>query len=414
MSTARNTADQAIVSLTYTPGKSLAEQLPVELISLIASFLARPSDHNESHIPYYSLCNLVSATHVCHRWREVILNDPRLWTDIQISVRPFWWPHASDILAKVLPLSGSLAFKISADFLEADPALTQILDVSTRCDSLTLILPYELSSELCRELICQGRPFPKLRCLSLTPFGFPDISQYDTATDYPKFWECFPALKELTFECSEAKWMSLPSARCLETVVIKIAGDAGELFFDFIRMLDSSETITSVTFHAMSCDKMEVLVNKKIETLRLKNYGVRLLHYVSCPALRTFSVDTLRWDSDGIPAEITENVLQSNIILGADKFPLFALLLQVDLFSDLSFLTDGVFEVVPVLEKLSIALPLVEEVDGKHFVKMIQERTASCMRGDVFALQECERRVHGLEIDICYVRGTTVLQFLIV
>ncbi|KAF9040201.1 hypothetical protein BDZ89DRAFT_359598 [Hymenopellis radicata] len=272
MSPALNTADQAILSLTYTPGNSLAEQLPIELISSIASFLvgSESDPDDESHTPY-GLHHLVSATHVCHRWREAILNDPRLWTDIDFSTTP----HASDILAQVLPRSGNLALKISASFLKADPALTQILDVSTRCDDLTLIFPYEM----CEGVICQGRPFPKLRCLFLAPFGFPDID--DDPTYYPKFWESFPALKELTLSCMDAEWMRpLPSARCLETVVIEINGDARELFFDFIDILSSSETLTSVTFQAMSClvdsknlsanSKKEVVVNKKIESLCLK------------------------------------------------------------------------------------------------------------------------------------------------
>lgn len=323
----------------------------------------------------------------------------------------------------------------------------------------------------------QPRLFPKLRCLSLTPF--PDVSDnfyYVKTSDGQKFWEGLVALQELTLESSSAEWVSLPaSGRCLETVVIKIAGDAGEVFFDFIDMLDSSETITSVTFHATSCGvdsenlwanrNMEVVVKEKIKTLCLKDYGVRLLHYVSCPALRTFSVDTRRWDSDDILEEITENIMQSvidflaqanppleNITLGADEFPLYALPLvlravphlksfnlHVDLFSDLSFLTeffdellakkrDGAFEAVPVLEKLSIALPAlpwdrqedlkpVDEVSGKkHFVNMVEERTAECMRSvlvtigsggccsldeeDTFALDECLRRVDGLEIII--------------
>ncbi|KAF9040207.1 hypothetical protein BDZ89DRAFT_359719 [Hymenopellis radicata] len=240
MSPARNTADQAILSFTYTPGNSLAEQLPIELISSIASFLVgsdhdesqsdddeSQSDDDESHTPY-GLHHLVSATHVCHRWREAILNDPRLWTDIEFSGTP----HASDILHRVLPLSGNLALKISADFeatIAPDLAyswLDQISNVSTRCDTLTLIFP----REMCEDLICQARPFPKLRCLSLAPFGFPDRFEHDSI-DYPKFWKSFPVLKELTLFSVDGEWMRpLPSARCLETVVIEIDGDAVSRF----------------------------------------------------------------------------------------------------------------------------------------------------------------------------------------
>ncbi|KAF8876909.1 hypothetical protein CPB85DRAFT_1568023 [Mucidula mucida] len=437
MSPARNAADQALVFLTCSPRKSLAEQLPMELISLIASILARPSEDSASHMPY-SLYHLVLATHVCHRWREVISSDPRLWTDIQFSVPNFWWPYASDILAKVLPLSGSLAFKISAGFLESDPALTQILNFSTRCDSLTLILPYDLYCELSREVIAS-----------------PDSSQNSVTSDGQKFWEGLVALQELTLENSSAEWVSLPaSGRCLETV----QRDDHECHL-------SRDVLRSGLGKLWANRNMEVVVKEKIKTLCLKDYGVRLLHYVSCPALRTFSVDMRRWDSDDILEEITENIMQSvidflaqanppleNITLGADEFPLYALPLvlravphlksfnlHVDLFSDLSFLTeffdellakkrDGAFEAVPVLEKLSIALPAlpwdrqedlkpVDEVSGKkHFVNMVEERTAECMRSvlvtigsggccsldeeDTFALDECLRRVDGLEIII--------------
>ncbi len=152
--------------LTYNHGKYLAEQLPVEIISSIASFLAG-FNHNQCS-RRYNLHNLVAATHVCQRWREAIRNDPRLWTDIQFAVTTFGWPYASYILGNLLPLSGNLALKISANFEEKDPALIQIFDASMRYDSLTLVLPLEL----CKMLMARARPFPRLRCLTLVPFVF--------------------------------------------------------------------------------------------------------------------------------------------------------------------------------------------------------------------------------------------------
>ncbi|KAF9026335.1 hypothetical protein BDZ89DRAFT_1067682 [Hymenopellis radicata] len=339
----------------------------------------------------------------------------------------------------------------------------QILDVSARCASLTISLTYELYIKL----IGETRSFPKLRRLSLRPFSNRGTStRYGKALDATNLWDYLPVVTDLEIVCSTTDCLrSIPFD--LTNLSIRLSGNASRLFFPFIDMLGSSQTLTSVTFHATFCkteparrpDKPASARSTSITTLCLKDYGVRLLDYITLPSLSSLSVNTLRWQTPHVHAEIVGGSVPSIIrFLGRSNPPLenFALWkseltpsmlssmlsylprlqafdLRVNLFGNLEFLTDffdrlsrsdsnGTFEVLPCLSRLLIGLDSskkgydvaksVDEVDGKHFLKMIRERGAqvnspiryvrivvdangfcNLAESDVDVMYECERLV---------------------
>ncbi|KAF8902293.1 hypothetical protein CPB85DRAFT_101231 [Mucidula mucida] len=103
-----NTSDQALVSVSFNFGKSLAQERPTELVSLMANFLLQSAFEPQqptSSAKRHCLCNLgdlLTATQVCQKWRESILNDARLWTEIEFTAQR---ARDVDAFTRVLGLS---------------------------------------------------------------------------------------------------------------------------------------------------------------------------------------------------------------------------------------------------------------------------------------------------------------------
>ncbi len=244
-----NTSDQALVSVSFNIGKSLAQELPTELVSLMANFLVQsasqpqhPTSSTDGHC-LRNLGNLLTATAVCQKWRESILNDARLWTEIEFTAQR---ARDVDALTRVLGLSKELPLHIGLDFgptVAGEDALDRLLDVSSRCASLDLKIPHELYVDLVNTLPC----FPNLRRLSYAPIGktSPEVT-YEDCT----LLTCIPALEHLQIHVGEAWLLPFQSDLVsLKTLEVVIKSDprlrCGNLFF---ALLEQSETISNITF----------------------------------------------------------------------------------------------------------------------------------------------------------------------
>ncbi|EJD50480.1 hypothetical protein AURDEDRAFT_160381 [Auricularia subglabra TFB-10046 SS5] len=114
-----------------------AMRLPVEVLTAVFGFLSFP--------------DCVSASHVCHGWRDVALSEPRLWNDVELSVPHLTWSSAAvpELLArsKAVPLRltikglysddvPQIALWLSPDVLERTSYLALFFDAPCDMDSL--------------------------------------------------------------------------------------------------------------------------------------------------------------------------------------------------------------------------------------------------------------------------------------
>ncbi|KAF8869032.1 hypothetical protein CPB85DRAFT_1447425 [Mucidula mucida] len=139
------TSDQTLVSVSFNFGNPSLKGSPRNCHCL----------HN--------LGNLLTATQVCQNWCESILNDARLWTEVEFTVQS---ARGVKALTRVLGLSKEFPLHLSINFgkpsAAGDAALDQLLDVSSRCASLDLKIPYELYVILL--MSCRASPFSGASC----------------------------------------------------------------------------------------------------------------------------------------------------------------------------------------------------------------------------------------------------------
>ncbi len=140
---------------------TLLAGLPTEILSEIFLHLARDSYENQQQFTYPSY-PLRSLTWICHSWREVALNSPRLWSYIVLTHRRF----VSEFLARsksaplwitaALLLCGDEKFKIFEEVLHGESQrltelrlsgpLRTLLDACQKLESATLLETLVLTS----------------------------------------------------------------------------------------------------------------------------------------------------------------------------------------------------------------------------------------------------------------------------
>ncbi|KAI0794156.1 hypothetical protein C8Q74DRAFT_1247039 [Fomes fomentarius] len=149
--------------------------LPTELLSEIFLHLARDSyeNHQQSTYPLRSL-RWIMVTHICHSWREVALNSPRLWGYIVLTHPPF----VNEFLArsKSAPLWITAALLSSGD--EKFKVLEEVLHgESQRLAELRLSGPIRTLLDACQKL---GQSATLLETLVLSKHPIPSADTLDS------------------------------------------------------------------------------------------------------------------------------------------------------------------------------------------------------------------------------------------
>ena len=109
---------------------SSISRLPVELLSRTFEFLACGEDNTAKSNPY-----CVGVSHVCSQWRQIALENPRLWRRIQCSFQPRW---AIEMLkrSKMAPIT--VEGRTSWGASTVDEAIIAALEQLPRIEHLTL------------------------------------------------------------------------------------------------------------------------------------------------------------------------------------------------------------------------------------------------------------------------------------
>ncbi|KAF9024221.1 hypothetical protein BDZ89DRAFT_1069334 [Hymenopellis radicata] len=435
--------------------QSPMQSLPTEIISLIAYYAA--GIRHTAH-PLWLM------THICSRWRQVVINDPRIWCLRPLEVH---FPSASqpEMFNTVLARSGSMPIRISMNVhTETVLQCLDLLDTaSARCSHLDLAL----TTMSAVQVIQSNTVFPNLRHMRLRA----SYDQYARGAVVPKYWQNLSMLEELVLDLS-VKWTGpFPVIHRLKRVNVRVVNDASNVLYDLRNLLTSSTAVVEVELQAKRCriswtPSPRVAINTSVETLFLADFGTRFLNYVALPALRSLALDGTvchydrRWNvnRDYIVPDIIAFLDRSNCPLeeftlslsqlSPSRLPsvllqmpsLKTLKLRVELSSDLTFLEElfdalavmdynDTFDLLPLLEKLTIHLrhnnllhnrffTAVKEIN-EHLVDMVCARTAVanpslrlvrividpegfCGLSDsqVKVLEHCEACVEGLDIVI--------------
>ncbi|KAF9006238.1 hypothetical protein BDZ89DRAFT_1079758 [Hymenopellis radicata] len=383
--------------------QSPMQSLPPEIISLIAYYAAEPDIGKSIR---HTAHPLWLTTHICSRWRQVVINDPRLWCLSPLEVH---FPSASqpEMFNTVLTRTGSMPIRISMN-VHTENAL-QCLDLldtaAARCSHLDLAL----ATVSAVQIIQSNTVFPNLRHMRLQA----SYDQYARGAVVPKIWQNLSMLEELR-------------------VNVRVVNDASNVLYDLQNLLTSCAAVVEVELQAIRCriswtPSPRVAINTSVETLFLADFGTRFLNYVTLPALRSFALDGTAFPYDRSLSQLSLSRLPSVLL----QMPsLRTLKLRLELSSDLTFLEElfdaltvaddnDTFDLLPLLERLTIHLrhnnllhnrffTAVKEIN-EHFVDMVCARTAvanpslrlvSIVIDPVKVLEHCEACVEGLDIVI--------------
>ena len=297
---------------------ALQKTLPDEILAEIFAFAA--SSEGAVCVPplrrYRGMCPW-TLTHVCSRWRIVALNEPRLWTCVQLSdVRtgfgsnPKLMPAAEEVIRRGghLLLHLSVFERISAKlFLSIiTPHLNRIktlrLDVSP--SFITHFL--SLSPELCvLEEININTPhiglpptscriFERARSLCRFTLGCP--SHLVCALHFPPYF-CFP-------------WNQLTSL-----VFEQVSFDRStfhEVLAQCSRLVTLVARITVIDLNAEDFDANDTILLPSLESLELhlRSKGQRALHPLIVPALSVLSLETQNLGADDLNLSSVADMLR--------------------------------------------------------------------------------------------------------
>ncbi len=193
------TLKRRLNSLTLIAG------LPPELLSEIFLHLARDiyyGNRLEATYSYHCLRppTWITVTHICHSWRELALNSPRLWSYIVLSRRPF----VSEFLArsKKAPLRITAAFAFCGD--EKIKVLEDVLHGERqRLTELQLIAPSRTLLDACQKL---GQSAPLLETLVLSEHMTPSYTVDHTHISHTVLSLSLPHLRTVEFRRIKISW----------------------------------------------------------------------------------------------------------------------------------------------------------------------------------------------------------------
>jgi hypothetical protein len=141
--------------------------LPPELFATIFSLLCVPSTSSSGGNPDYHLARL-NVSHICHRWREITLNQPLLWSHVDFT--PLSSTGAAEILVRAKSAPLYLEAKVSGDRWDNARVSTFRKELQAHVPHIRRLKISSTALDLFDSII-EGlvSPAPTLECLSLFP-----------------------------------------------------------------------------------------------------------------------------------------------------------------------------------------------------------------------------------------------------
>ena len=228
--------------------------LPPEVFAAIFSILCLPGTSSPWRKPDYHLARL-GLSHVCHRWREMILNQSLLWSHVDFSTLSMAGTVEVLVRAKSAPLY--LEATVAGDW-DDDRFSTFRKELQARIPHIRHLRINSSEFDLLESII-EGfvSPAPALEYLSLSSYG-PGVDQCISEG------QPMPSIPDTLFDSSTSKlsclelyncninWTSpvLKQLKYLE-IITPFGGARPELAV-WLDSLDEMSQLTSLTLHSAS------------------------------------------------------------------------------------------------------------------------------------------------------------------
>ncbi|KAL0058780.1 hypothetical protein AAF712_014517 [Marasmius tenuissimus] len=218
------------LSAFYTPSPAptsdgvAVHRLPNELLTLIfeqgSCFASRRMLEPKYPLmpvqPVNTISFMLTVLHVCHRWREVAIHTPALWTSLLVSrPRSTEPPELSkdyskpmDWVAKAIKRSQNLPLDITIDCTNISPApiIKQLIPESHRWRSLSIMIPSPQSLPAVLSNLGEV-DVPMLESLEITANK---IERLSTNEHFPPFFSSSPKLAHVRLNRVRVLWDASP------------------------------------------------------------------------------------------------------------------------------------------------------------------------------------------------------------
>lgn len=212
----------AVIPIARLPPELLAQIF----VAYIAAMKGYSSYRHRGSSHYY----WVEVTHVCHHWREVALNTPKLWSDILIESGCGSVERVQTFIAR--SKQAALHIAVLSTKEKWYPTLQEVLREIHRAETLKLKLGRDVLSVAMNHLPSKA---PHLRLLDIqTPYN-------STPSDYVVFplGKCAaPSLTDLTISSHRVNWAKGIFPQSLARLYISGGAQNTSLCKDVVEALD--------------------------------------------------------------------------------------------------------------------------------------------------------------------------------
>ncbi|KAH9857358.1 hypothetical protein C2E23DRAFT_807649 [Lenzites betulinus] len=222
-------------------------RLPPELLSEIFLQITKEAydDHRDCHRPYYGASRFyawVRVAHVCHSWRSVALNTPRLWGYVILTRR--------QVVEDVLALSKKAPLLVSASLMNTADERAQIMDKiaqeSARLQELRLSGPARFVQDLCSKLTGTANI---LETLALSDNGDHFHSNAGDTTLSAVFRRArFQRLRSLEMRRLLFNWAAPIFSSSLTRLILSCSSGSQSLIGSFDELLSALQTMHNLEF----------------------------------------------------------------------------------------------------------------------------------------------------------------------